>query len=188
LLADHFGEMGRHVWRLAHGLDDRAVVPDREAKSISTETTFARDVGDRASLRVWLLDQVDHLAARLRQVGVQARTVELKVRSSAFRTRIRSLSLVDATNSTEMLWQAALTLLERSITTDILPVRLLGVGATNLTRDQTVQGQLFEDEGRKRQAALDQAIDAIRRQLGGTAIQRGSLIQRKPEESPDAPA
>jgi DNA polymerase-4 len=188
LLAEHFGEMGRHVWRLAHGLDDRAVVPDREAKSISTETTFARDIGDRAALRVWLLDQVDHLAARLRQVGLQARTVELKVRSSAFRTRIRSQSLTDATDSTEMLWRAALSLLERSVTPDILPVRLLGVGATNLTHNRSAQGQLFEDGGRKRQAALDQAIDAIRKELGGTAIQRGSLIRGKREESRDASA
>jgi DNA polymerase-4 len=187
LLADHFGEMGRHVWRLAHGLDDRSVVPDREAKSISTETTFARDIGDRAALRVWLLDQVDHLAARLRQVGVQARTVELKVRSSAFLTRIRSQSLTDATDSTEMLWHAALSLLERSATADILPVRLLGVGATNLTRIRIVQGQLFEDEERKRQSALDQTIDAIRQQLGGTAIQRGSLLERKTRESLDGP-
>jgi DNA polymerase-4 len=131
---------------------------------------------------------VDHLAARLRQVGVQARTVELKVRSSDFRTRIRSLSLTDATDSTQSIWQAALSLLERSITADILPVRLLGVGATNLTRDPTVQGHLFEDEKRRRQAALDQAIDAIRQQLGATAIQRGSLFHCKPEEKPDTPA
>jgi DNA polymerase-4 len=187
LLADHFGESGRHVWQLAHGLDDRAVVPDREAKSISTETTFAQDIGDRATLRIWLLDQVDHLAARLRQVGVQARTMELKVRSSEFRTRTRSLSLTEATDSTQSLWHAALRLFERSLTADMLPVRLLGVGATQLTRDQAVQGQLFEDGGRKRQTALDQAVDAIRRQIGSTAIQRGSLLQGKPGANPGAP-
>jgi DNA polymerase-4 len=188
VLIDQFGEAGRHVWRLARGQDDRAVVPDREAKSISTETTFSQDIGDRAALRGWLLDQVDHLAARLRQVGVLARTVELKVRSSAFRTRIRSQSLVEVTDSTQALWQAAVALFERSVTADILPVRLLGVGATNLTRDRTVQGQLFEEEGRKRQAALDQAIDAIRQQLGAAAIRRGSRSHRKPEETPETPA
>jgi DNA polymerase-4 len=188
LLADHFGEAGRHVWRLAHGQDGRAVVPDREAKSISTETTFSQDIGDRATLRTWLLDQVDHLAARLRLVGVQARTVELKVRSSAFRMRIRSLSLAEATASTQALWQAAVALFERSVTADILPVRLLGVGATNLTRERVVQGHLFEDDGRRRQAALDQAVDAIRYQLGATAIQRGSRCRRKAEENPEASA
>jgi DNA polymerase-4 len=188
VLADRFGEAGRHVWRLAHGQDDRRVMPDREAKSISTETTFARDIEDRAVLRGWLLDQVDHVAARLRQVGLQARTVELKTRSSEFRTRIRALSLDDATDSTQALWQAARNLFERSITADILPVRLLGVGATNLTPERAVQGDLFEDEGRKRQAALDQTIDTIRQRLGAAAIQRGSLLPRTPERSPDSPA
>src|SRR5207253_9928937 len=42
VLAEHFGEGGRHAWRLANGLDDRAVTPDRESKSVSTETTFAQ--------------------------------------------------------------------------------------------------------------------------------------------------
>jgi DNA polymerase-4 len=187
-LVDHFGEPGRHVWRLAHGQDDRTVVPDREARSISTETTFARDIGDPAVLRGWLLDQVDHVAARLRQVGLQARTVELKVRSSEFRTRVRALSLTDTTDSTQALWQAAVTLLERSLTADVLPVRLLGVGATNLTCVRAAQGDLFEDEERKRQAALDQAVDTIRQRLGAAAIQRGSLLPRKPEVNPDTRA
>src|SRR5207245_8224474 len=47
LLVDHFGEAGRHLWLLARGEDGRAVVPDEKAKSVSTETTFARDIGSR---------------------------------------------------------------------------------------------------------------------------------------------
>jgi DNA polymerase IV len=57
VLADHLGEVGRHLWRLAHGLDERRVVPDRQAKSISTETTFAHDIGDRGVLRACLLER-----------------------------------------------------------------------------------------------------------------------------------
>jgi hypothetical protein len=79
-----------------------------------------------------------------------------------------------------------LSLFERTMTPDTLPVRLLGVGATNLTRDRAVQGQLFEDEGRRRLAALDQVVDTIRQQLGSEAIQRGSLFQRRIEENPEA--
>src|SRR5262245_45674564 len=56
VLVGHFGEVGRHLWQLAHGRDDRDVVPDRQAKSISTETTFAEDIGDRQVLRTLLLD------------------------------------------------------------------------------------------------------------------------------------
>ena len=100
VLVDHFGEVGRHLWHLAHGQDDRSVVPDREAKSISTETTFAHDLAT-GQLRIWLLDLVDQLASRLRHVGVRARTIDLKIRSSDFRTRTRSATLAEATNLTE---------------------------------------------------------------------------------------
>jgi DNA polymerase-4 len=175
VLADHFGKAGRHLGALAHGRDERAVTPDRQAKSISTETTFPEDVGDRVVLRAWLLDLVDELGGRLRQEGVRARTVELKLRSSDFRTRTRSLSLPEATDVTDALWRAALPILERSLTNEMLPLRLLGVGAANLSRQALVQGQLFDD-GRKRSEDLDQTIDAIRGRLGRGAIRRGSLL------------
>jgi DNA polymerase-4 len=190
VLAGHFGEAGAHVWQLAHGRDDRAVVPDREARSISTETTFERDVGDRQVLRTCLLELVDHLAGRLRRQGLRGRTVELKLRSSAFRTRTRSQSLPAATDLTEVLWRAALELFERALTAEMLPVRLLGVGASNLTGEAVVQGELFEEEERRRQAALDLAIDAIRGRLGPGAIRRGSLVEREgsgPDRGPTAP-
>jgi DNA polymerase-4 len=186
VLVEHFGRAGRTMWQLAHGEDDRSVVPDREAKSISSETTFAEDIGDRATLNDWLLAQVEQVAARLRLVGAFAGTVQLKLRSSAFRTRVRSTSLTTATFATQVLWQAARTLLERSLTADIMPLRLIGVGVTNLVREGSVQGDLFESMENRRQGALDQAIDQIRRQLGSGAIQRASLLQRKDQTGPDA--
>src|SRR5262249_49566703 len=93
LLSDHFGEVVRHIWNSAHGRDDRSVVPDREAKSISTETTFAEDLNDREVLRYWLLDLTDHLGSRLRHANLRARTLELKIRSSDFHTRHKAQAL-----------------------------------------------------------------------------------------------
>ncbi len=175
-LVGHFGEAGRQLWRLAHGLDDRAVVPDREAKSLGSETTFATDVDDPEALRARLLELVEGLAARLRQHQLRARTVEVKVRSADFRTRTRAQTLGDATDLTDVLWGAARLLLERSLTRDMLPVRLLGVAASNLTREALVQGDLFEQDHLRRRAALDRAVDAIRGRLGSDAIKRGSLL------------
>src|SRR5262249_33155751 len=153
-------------WLLAHGLDDRAVVPDRDAKSVSTETTFAQDIAARSILRAWLLQLVDQLAGRLRSTGLRTRTLELKLRSSDFHTRIRSAALPQATDLTDELWQAAGALLERSLSPELLPLRLLGVGAANLTRDRVAQRSLFGEEERERQAALDRALDTIRNQFG----------------------
>jgi DNA polymerase IV len=176
VLIDHFGSVGSHLWRLAHGEDDRRVVPDREAKSISTETTFAEDIGDREVLRLWLLDLVDQLAARLRRVGIRAQTIGLKLRSSDFHTHTRAQSLPRLTNVTQELWQAAEELFARAAS-DILPLRLLGVAATKLSRDDAVQGQLFGSDEHERHSQLDRAVDAIRDQFGTTAIRRGSLLR-----------
>ena len=184
LLVDHLGEAGRHVWRLARGDDGRAVVPDGAAKSVSAETTFARDIGDREALRTWLLGLTDHLAGRLRHAGLRARTVEVKVRSSDFRTRHRARALGRATNATDVLWQAARQLLDRGLAGDVLPVRLLGVGASRLTREGAVQGDLFDGVRRQQQEALDRAIDAIRGRFGGAAIRRGSLLERGTDGGP----
>jgi DNA polymerase-4 len=177
-LSDHFGEMGRHIWRLAKGQDDRIVVPDREAKSISTETTFAQDISDRGNLRVCLLDLVDHLAGRLRHEGIWGRTIDVKIRSSDFRTTTRSTTLAEPTNLTNVIWKTAADLFERSLTSELMPVRLLGVGATKLTREPIVQGNLFGDDSHHRDVALDQTIDTIRTQFGTGSIRRGSLFGR----------
>jgi DNA polymerase-4 len=187
-LLDHFGEMGLSMWHLAHGRDDRSVVPDREAKSISTETTFTYDIGDHKVLRDCLLNLVDELASRMRHEGLRGRTIELKIRSSQFETRTRSLSVDEPTNTTKVIWQAALKLLEKSLTPDILPVRLLGVGAIRLSRDGVVQGQLFGEDVREYDSALDLTIDAIRGQFGTEAIHRASQLDRtetRQQESPE---
>jgi DNA polymerase-4 len=177
-LTDRWGELGRHIWQLANGIDERAVVPDRDAKLVSTETTFAHDISDRGVLRAWLLDLVDHLATRLRQGGLWARTIDVKIRSSDFRTLTRATTLAGATNLTNLIWQAAAALFERSLTRELLPVRLLGVGASKLTRQPIIQGNLFEENAQPRLSALDQAIDSIRTQFGAGSIQRGCLLDR----------
>ena len=150
--------------------------------SISTETTFSQDLSDPETLRMYLLELTDHLASRLRFVGIQARTIELKIRSSDFRTRHRGQALRVPTNRTDMLWQAAKSLLERCLSRDLLPVRLLGVGATRLTRDTSVQGELFETDRRRRQESLDNTIDAVRGQFGAKSIRRASLLDRATDD------
>ena len=188
VLVDHFGAVGRHLWQLAHGQDDRNVVPDRQAKSLSTETTFDRDVGDRQMLRDCLLELVDELAGRLRHAGVRARAVTLKHRSADFRTRTRARTLEQATDVTDVLWHAAAELFDQAVPSAavagagaLLPLRLLGVGAGRLTRDDLVQGELFGAEETERQAAVDRVVDAIRGQFGTAAIRRGSRLGRDGE-------
>jgi len=185
VLADHFGEVGRHLWRLANGIDDRTVTADEEARSVSTETTFPKDIGDRDVLRAWLLDLVEQLGQRLRRIGARGKTVQLKARTSDFRTWTRSLTLPDPTDITQVLWKAAADLFDRQVPNSWLPLRLLGVGVSGLVTSGPVQGDLFDGVRQAKQRSLDQTVDAIRAQFGAEAIRRaGGIGGRKPMSGP----
>jgi DNA polymerase-4 len=175
-LVKQFGQSARQIRLLAMGIDERQVVPDREAKSISTETTFPRDIADRDTLQSWLLELVEQLGQRMRHHKLRARTIELKVRSSSFETRIRSITLPEPTDVTETIWKAARELFERRVPKSLFPVRLLGVGGTGLVREPAPD--LFADEAQERQRSVDRAFDAIRAQFGTNAIRRGAVLHR----------
>jgi len=179
ILIDHFGEAGRQLGLLARGQDGRAVVPDEDAKSVSTETTFARDIGSRDVLRSCLLELVEHLGSRLRHRQLRARTIDLKLRTSEFRTYTRAKTLPEPTDGTEVIWRTAANLLETRAPDDWLPLRLLGVGATGLVRDTPVQGHLFEEGWRAKQRALDSAVDSIREEFGPSAIRRAQGMEKR---------
>ena len=181
ILLDHFGSFGSWLWKLAHGLDDNPVVPDAEAKSVSTETTFSRDVGDREALRSCLLELSDHLGHRLRRYKLRAQTIDLKVRTSDFQTFNRAQTLSEPTDLTEVIWQTADSLLRSRVPGQWLPLRLMGVGATKLVREEQVQHDLFGQAWRARQKALEGAMDAIRDQFGRSAIRRARLLDPPPE-------
>jgi len=136
-------------------------------------------IGSREVLRSWFLELVDHLGQRVRHNGVRARTIEVKARTSDFKTYIRAVTLREPTDATEMIWQAVIGLFEQRVLQSWLPLRLLGVGGTGLVRDEQVQANLFEGAWQAKQRSLDQAVDAIREQFGGRAIQRGGVLGRE---------
>jgi DNA polymerase-4 len=179
VLRHQLGQQGEHFWNLAHGLDDRPVVPDREAKSISHETTFAADISDLEALRAWLLELTEHVGRRLRRHKLQGRTIHVKVRFADFRTRTRSRTLSEPTDVTRDIWRAASELLSQALPTHSSRVRLLGVGVSGFVTDALVQRMLFDDEDRANQRQLDTAADAVRAKFGAAALGRASgLLHR----------
>jgi hypothetical protein len=74
--------------------------------------------------------------------------------------------------------EAAQTIFERNLTPDLLPVRLLGVGASRLSGKTARQGDLFVGEARDRQQVLDRTVDAIRGQFGAAAVRRVSSLDQ----------
>ncbi|WP_328622034.1 DNA polymerase IV [Streptomyces sp. NBC_00354] len=121
---------GVGLYRMALGLDDRPVVAERDAKSVSVEDTFDVDLHDRVRIRNEVQRLADRCVHRLRDSGHSGRTIVLKVRRYDFSTLTRSETLRGPTDDPAVVREAAARLLEAVDTTG--GVRLLGVGVTGL--------------------------------------------------------
>ncbi|MFE5866267.1 DNA polymerase IV [Streptomyces virginiae] len=121
---------GAGLYRMALGLDDRPVVAERDAKSVSVEDTFDVDLHDRVRIRGEVQRLADRCVRRLRDSGHSGRTIVLKVRRYDFSTLTRSETLRGPTDDPAVVREAAARLLEGVDTTG--GVRLLGVGVSGL--------------------------------------------------------
>jgi DNA polymerase-4 len=172
------GEDGLRLWRLAQGRDDRSVSPERETKSVSSETTFDRDIADKAELTRILLAQCDRVATRLRKEGIAACGVTLKLRLADFTLRTRSRSGIRATQLAPRLFAAARPLLDAQ--PEGVAYRLLGIAATELGPATCAdEDDMFvRDSGREK--FREAAIAALRDRFGPTAVQRGLTFRPRP--------
>lgn len=178
LLVSRFGKSANHLARLARGIDNRRVVPDRDAKSISHETTFATDITDAEVLRSWLLDLTEQVATRLRRQNLRGKTLFIKVRYADFRTVARSESLDAPTSVTRELYVTAARLLQAQLLRNPQPVRLLGMGTSGMTTETLEQGQLFEQANREQQRRIDTVVDEVKSRFGNRAMRRGGGPRR----------
>ena len=102
-LMRRYGEEGRRLARLARGIDGRDVSPERETKSVSSETTFAQDISGFRALERILWSLAEDVSARLKSKELAGATVTLKLKTADFkiRTRARSLDYSDPTRAAD---------------------------------------------------------------------------------------
>ena len=181
VLQDRFGKFGSHLWHLANGFDDRPVVSDSEAKSISNETTFDSDIGQRDTLLAWLMELTEQVCWRLRQHELYGRTVQIKLRFPDFSTITRSHTLAEATQQTSQVWQTVVDLFDKAMEKETRPLRLVGVGVSGLgdkAHRPQVQADMFAQPGDTRQTQLDEVADAIKSRFGSNGIRRGTSYKQ----------
>jgi len=154
---------GAGLYALARAEDERAVVPDREAKSVSHEETFERDLTDLDVLGREIDAMAGRVGKRLRTSAVSGRTVTLKLRRYDFTTITRSQTLPQPTDDPRRIAATARRLLTEAGTSGGL--RLLGVGVSGLS--VYAQGDLFaedlfggDDEEAPAETAADEAPSA----------------------------
>jgi DNA polymerase IV len=174
LLRQHFGSSGEHFLQLAHGIDDRPVVTEHEAKSVSNETTFAVDITDEEVLLEWLHALTEQVTQRLRIQGLKGRTVQLKVRLADFTTLTRSQTLEELTDVTAKVWQIVRDLFYNRLPRPLQPVRLVGVGVSNFAQEaEKAQPDLFDELDSERQKTLDALLDTMQSRFGRSVVRRG---------------
>ncbi|MEL7500055.1 MAG: DNA polymerase IV [Planctomycetota bacterium] len=176
-LKQSFGLNADHFWRLSRGLDTRPVVPDRIAKSVSHETTFAQDIETLEPLQAWAIELADQVGRRLRRHNIFGKTIQLKLRFHDFRTITRSATLEQRSQTTQVIADQVKQLLNAAWTAEPMPIRLIGVGVSNLSRDAQQQLHLFDQDEKDKSDRVDSAADAIRDKFGGSAVQRASSLK-----------
>ncbi len=166
-----FGEHGSDLARRARGIDTSLVHSEHEgAKSVSNETTFAKDERDDKVLAATIRDLACHVGRRLRRHGVSGTTVKIKLRWPDFTTLTRQVTLPHATDQDMEIYQAALGLFTRERPRG-KPVRLIGVGVTGIgTPPRQMELWGARDE---RSRNLQKALDDIQERYGRKSIQRG---------------
>jgi DNA polymerase-4 len=177
--------LGAHLHALANNDDARSVVPERDAKSVGAEETFATDLRALAACDRELVRLADRVGSRVRGAQLHARTITLKIRFADFETRTRARTLPVPTASTATILETARELLAAF---DVARgVRLLGVSCSQFA-DAPAEQLVLDDPGddgdrtdrTDRQAAVERAVDDVRERFGNAAVRPATLIERRP--------
>ncbi len=175
-LEELFGRWGTALWQKARGEDSYEFVIDAEPKSISHSHTFGSDTRDRTALESMLSRLCQQGAKRLREAGLDTRTVTLTLRYSGFQTVTRSKTLPDPTHLDPLLLSTLKLLFEQHW--ERRPVRLIGIEFAALSHGAN-QLSLFDPERRQKLERLARATDELRNRFGFAKVQFGGSLGAK---------
>jgi DNA polymerase-4 len=176
-LMKQFAVEGRRLWRLARGIDDRLVVPDRGAKTISSETTFETDIRDFATLEKTLWRLSEKVSSRLKAGDLAGSTITLKLKTADFRQRTRSQTVHSPTQLAAKIFATSREMLAKEI--DGTAFRLMGTGVSALKPGSVADDTDMLD---RRSAHAERAMDDLRRKFGSAAVIMG-IAYEGPEKA-----
>jgi len=170
------------LWRRVRALDPSPVAPREIPQSVSRDATFPVDLTADPALVGKLLRLADRASADLREAGLVARTVTVKLRDADFTTRQASRTLPGPVRSDRAVFHVACDLLQKLRAARRVPARLLGVSLSGLlpddARTQLALFEALEQSGveTERDRAIARLIDELRGRFGPAALQRAGLL------------
>ena len=173
-LIKQYGVIGGRLAHLSKGLDTRAVNPHGNAKSVSAETTFSKNMKDAKALSSRLWPLCETVARRLKARDLAAKTVTLKLKTSGFQILTRSRSLAAPTQLAEVLFRQARQLLDKEA--DGRSFRLIGIGASGFAETESADMPDLLDRRVETYAKVENAMNAVREKFGAPAIKKGRSL------------
>jgi DNA polymerase-4 len=175
MLENLMGKNGLELWRRANGIDDSPIVPYRDQKSISTETTFPQDTTDIRFLHAQLTHLAERAAFELRQQNKLAGCITVKIRYADFDTVTRQVS-VPYTSLDHIILKQVTDLFNRLYDRRVR-IRLVGVKLSRLVPGN-YQISLFDDTSEM--ISLFQSMDYIKKRFGAKYLSRGGAFVEPP--------
>jgi DNA polymerase-4 len=175
-LVRHLGKFGEELERRALGIDNSPIHLSHEIKSVSNETTFAKDVSDQQDLYETLHWLSESVGRRLRKHNLRGSTVKLKLRWEDFTTLTRQVTLSSPTNDDGEIYASVKSLFNKTWKNG-KPVRLLGVGVSQFSKPVRQLG--LWDMPKQQDENLMKAVDHLRERYGSQTIFRGSDLKKK---------
>jgi DNA polymerase-4 len=178
ILCSMMGEAsGRYLYKACRGEDPGVFIAAAKSHSISSETTFEKDLKSAATLKRSILELAEQVMHRLLIGGLRTNTVVLKLRFFDFSTTTAQKTVKHWITSSDEIYNLALDLLNQRWN-GWTPVRLVGVGAANVVAPgQAIQGELFAEELDKRHK-VEEAVTRLRQKMKGIKLTKASLIDR----------
>lgn len=173
-LIKHLGKFGEELEKRALGIDESPIHTSHEIKSVSNETTFARDETDIQIIYETLHRLSESVGCRLRKKNLRGCTIKLKVRWQDFTTLTRQATIAASTNDDREIYTSVKDLFNKTWKQG-RPVRLLGVGVTQFSKSMKQLG--LWDIPSKKDVNLLTAVDVIRERYGKNTIMLGSDLK-----------
>jgi DNA polymerase-4 len=170
-LMRRYGIMGKRLFHLSRGQDDREVHPNDPAKSVSAETTFFDDISRYDDLVAPLRRLSEKVATRLRKSGIAGHTVVLKLKTADFKGRTRNRKLEDPTMLADRIFRTGMELLRKEA--DGTKYRLIGIGVSDLTDPGRADPPDLVDPAAARRAAAEAAMNTLRDKFGKASVETG---------------
>lgn len=179
-LMRRYGVMGKRLFHLSRGQDDREVHANDPAKSVSAETTFFDDISSYEELVSHLRRLSEKVAIRLRKSGIAGYSVVLKLKTADFKGRTRNRKLEDPTMLADRIFRTGMELLRKEA--DGTKYRLIGIGVSDLTDPGRADPPDLVDPVAGRRAAAEAAMNTLRDKFGKASVETGYTFGRTSPE------